>query len=100
MALAAKVEIRHDPAITAKGPRFRQMVRVEVFLNDGAKLERTLEVSRRKETFASRDEVVSKFENLATHVLPRPQVESLRDAMLNLDELKSAAELARLMQKR
>jgi aconitate decarboxylase len=100
MALAAKVEVLHDPSITAKGPRFRQMVRVQVHLNDGTKLERTLEVSRRKETFASVDEVVAKFENLATHVLPRAQVESLRDAMLSLDDLDNAADLARLMQKR
>src|SRR5262249_46355785 len=30
MALAAKVEVVHDPAITARGARFRHMVRVDV----------------------------------------------------------------------
>ena len=99
MALAAKVEMREDPAITAKGRKFRQMVNVEIQLRNGTKLQRMLEVSRRKQTFASESEVVAKFEKLATHVLPRAQVEQLRDAMLNLENLPDAAVLARLMAK-
>jgi len=91
----------HDPAITAKGSKFRHLVRVEVYLNDGTKMERTVEYARGSEKkFASAAEVVEKFEKLATHVLPRPQVEALRDSMLKLETLKDASELARLMQKR
>ena len=100
MALADKVTVRHDPAITAKGPKFRQMVRVEVHLRDGTRMERTLEVSRHKEIFASETEVVEKFEKLAMHVLPRTQVEKLRDATLGLEKLQDAAQLARLLAKR
>jgi 2-methylcitrate dehydratase PrpD len=101
MALAEKVEVIHDPAITAKGSKFRHLVRVEVYLNDGTKMERTVEYARGSEKkFASAAEVVEKFEKLATHVLPRPQVEALRDSMLKLETLKDASELARLMQKR
>jgi 2-methylcitrate dehydratase PrpD len=99
MALAEKVVVLHDPAITALGSKFRQMVRVEIHLEGGKKLERTLEVSRRKETFATESEVVKKFENLASHVLPKSQVEQLRDAMLGLENLRDAAQLARLMSK-
>ena len=100
VALATRVEARHDPQITARGPQFRQMVRVEVELRDGTRLERTVEVSRHKSSFGSESEVVAKFENLAAHVLPRPQVEALRDAVLGLDRVKDAATVARLLVRR
>jgi aconitate decarboxylase len=91
----------HDPAITAKGSKFRHLVRVEVHLKDGTKMERTVEYARGSEKkFASAAEIVEKFEKLATHVLPRQQVEQLRDAMLKLETLKDAGQIARLMEKR
>jgi aconitate decarboxylase len=100
MALAEKVEVLHDPAITAKGSKFRHLVRVEVHLKDGMKMERTVEYARGSEKkFASAAEVVEKFEKLATHTLPRPQVGQLRDAMLRLETVKDASQLARLMVK-
>ncbi len=100
MALAEKVEVLHDPAITAKGSKFRHLVRVEVHLNDGARMERTVEFARGSEKkFASEADIVEKFEKLASKALPRPQVEQLRDAMLKLETLADASELARLMQK-
>ena len=97
MALAEKVSVLHDPAITAKGPRFRQMVRVEVVLNDGTRLERTREVSRAKDEFAAETAVVKKFESLAAHVLPAGQVRELRDSVLDLEKLDDARLLARLL---
>ena len=75
--------MQHDAVITAKGSKFRHLVRVEVHLKDGTRMERTVEAGRGNENnFASEAEVVEKFEKLAMHVLPRPQVEQLRDAML------------------
>jgi aconitate decarboxylase len=100
MALAEKVEVRHDPAITARGQKFRQMVRVEVHLQDGTVLERTREVSRAKANFASESEIVDKFDKLASRVLPKRQVEELRDALLGLDRVDDAAKIARLLMKR
>lgn len=100
MALAEKVEVRHDPVITARGTKFRQMVRVEVQLRDGTRMERTREVSRAKESFASESEVTEKFEKLATHVLPKAQVAELLDATLGLEQLQDAAQIARLLEKR
>ena len=97
MALAEKVSVRHDPAITAKGPRYRQMVRVEVVLKDGTRLERTREVSRAKDEFAAEPAVVKKFESLAAHVLPAGQVRELRDSVLDLERLDDATRLARLL---
>lgn len=99
MALANKVEVRHDPAITTRGAKFRQMVRVEARLKDGTRMERTREVSRAKENFASEAEVVEKFEKLAMHVLPRPQVEKLRDAMLGVEKLQDTTQLTCLLAK-
>ncbi|HUF82165.1 MAG TPA: MmgE/PrpD family protein, partial [Burkholderiales bacterium] len=100
MALAEKVEVRHDGDITAKGAKFRHMVRVEVHLDDGKKMERTVEAARGSEKkFASDADIVDKFEKLAAKALPRAQVGRLRDAMLALENLGEAAELARLMQR-
>ncbi len=98
VALAEKVQVTPDPAITARGSRFRHLVRVELSLKDGTVLEQTVEAPRGSERrFASQDEVVEKFEKLAAHVLPIQQVSSIRDAVLNLEELPDAAMLARLL---
>jgi len=98
MAHAGKVEVIHDPAITALGARFRHKVRVEAHLNDGTMMERTVEAARGSEKkFATDAEIVEKFEKLAVKALPRARAGKLRDAMLGLEKLKDAAELARLM---
>ena len=100
MKHAEKVSVKHDDAITAKGSKFRHMVRVEVFLNDGKRMERTVEAGRGNENnFASEAEVCEKFEKLAAAALPKPQIEKLRDAMLKLETLKDASEIARLLAK-
>ncbi len=97
LALADKVSVLHDPAITARGPKFRQMVRVEIFLNDGTRLERTREVSRAKESFAADAMVMKKFETLAAHVLPPAQLRELADSVLDLEHVADASQLARLL---
>jgi aconitate decarboxylase len=98
MKHAEKIEVRHDNEITAKGAKFRHMVRVEVFLNDGTRMERTVEAPRGSEKkFGTEADIVEKFEKLASKALPKPQVEKLRDAMLGLDKLADATEIARLL---
>jgi len=100
MALAGKVEVRADPEITAKGSKFRHAVRVEVELTDGSRLERTMETPRGSEpNFASESQVVAKFEKLASHALGRAQVALLRDAVLDMEKLKDASRIAKLMTK-
>ena len=99
MALAEKVEVHEDKAITAKGAKFRHMVHAEAHLKDGTVLEAHRGVRR---AAASRNslpiaDIVEKFEKLAGKVLPKAQVGKLRDAMLGLEKLADAAELARLM---
>jgi aconitate decarboxylase len=98
MALAEKVEVHEDKAITAKGAKFRHMVHAEAHLKDGTVMKRTVEAGRGSEQkFASDSDIVEKFEKLAAKALPRAQVGRLRDAMLGLEKLEDASELARLM---
>ena len=98
MALAERVEVRHDDAITARGAKFRHMVRVEVFLRDGERLECAKEYPRGSErNFASAADVVAKFEKLAARALPKARVEALRDAMLGLEKLADTGRIAELM---
>ena len=100
MALAEIVEVQHDEEITRQGSKQRHKVHVEVRLKDGTKMNRTVEAGRGNEkNFASETDVVEKFEKLATHVLPRPQVEKIRDFMLGLDKVQDATQLAKLLVK-
>jgi len=94
------VEVHHDAEITARGSKYRHMVRVELELKDGKRMERTVESARGSEyKFASEADIVEKFEKLASKALPRPQVEQLRDAMLGLDKLEDATRIAQLLAK-
>jgi len=98
MALAEKVAVFHDAGITARGGKFRHMVRVQVELTDGTRMERTVEAARGSEKhFASAAEVVEKFEKLALKALPAAQVAQLRDAMLGLETLNDAGRIATLL---
>src|ERR1700741_4696765 len=46
MGLADRVQVVEDPSITARGSMLRHMVRVEVLLRDGTRLEETVEAQR------------------------------------------------------
>jgi len=95
---AAKVQVRHDAAITAMGSKFRHMVRVEIVLRDGTVLERTVQAGRGNEKdFASERDIVDKFTTLATHAVPRAQAERIVDWMLQLDAQADASALPRLL---
>jgi 2-methylcitrate dehydratase PrpD len=98
IALSERVEVHADPAITARGAKFRHSVRVQVHLKDGRRLERGADVPRGgDQNFAPVADIVDKFEKLAVHALPKAKVAKLRDAVLRLEQLGDAAELAALM---
>jgi aconitate decarboxylase len=98
MRVAGKVQVRHDACITARGSKYRHMVRVECELMDGTRMERTVEAGRGNERdFASAADVVEKFEKLARRALPQRQVEQVRDWFLDLESQPDAAELPRLL---
>jgi 2-methylcitrate dehydratase PrpD len=90
MALADKVEVAHDPAITARGAEFRHMVRVEVRFRDGTREVETVEAPRGSERkFAGESEVVEKFGKLARGVLTSAQADRLISLVLGSEELDS-----------
>ncbi len=96
IAHSRKVEFIAEPEITKTGLRY--LVRVEIFLKDGTRLEETIEAQRGSETrFATEAEVAEKFEKLALHVLPRDQVHAIRDAVLGLDGVADASAFTRLL---
>jgi len=88
LALAAKVEVREDPTITARGSQFRHMVKVAVHLKDGTILEETVEAPRGAErNFPGTNDIVAKFVKLSGQVMHPPQIERIIDLVLGLDEL-------------
>jgi|SRR5579871_6246002 len=95
LELAARIEVVHDPAITARGAEFRHMVHVEVTLRDGTLLRRTVEAPRGSERhFAADAEIIAKFERLAGAALGPRQVTVLRDLVLHLEDVEDAGALA------
>src|SRR5215471_8662217 len=98
IALSRKVEVVHDPAITALGSAFRHKVRVDVHLRDGAVEIETREAPRGSEqSFASRDEIVEKFSKLTRANMKKEHQAALIDAVLNLEQLADTRLMAGLM---
>jgi 2-methylcitrate dehydratase PrpD len=85
----------HDPEITARGSNFRHLVRVEVLLNDGTRMEETVEAPRGSEhSFASEADIVDKFMKLATHAVSREKADRVVNAVLGAERLARAEEIA------
>lgn len=98
IALSKKVEVLHDPAITALGAKLRHKVHVELHLNDGTIMKRTVEAARGSEKhFASDAEIIEKFEKLAIKALPKARVAELRDAVMGIEKLPDATVLSKLL---
>jgi len=88
MALAAKVEVVHDPDITARGAKLRHMVRVEVHFADGTQEAETVEAPRGSEQkFASEADVVDKFRKLARRTCSDAEAERIGELVLGCDKL-------------
>ena len=96
IALSRKVRVEHDPAITERGSNFRHMVRVDVKLKDGTRLQETVEAPRGSEkSFAREADIVGKFMKLATHTVGREQANRIVELVLGADKLVRADEIAR-----
>jgi 2-methylcitrate dehydratase PrpD len=95
MALAAKVEVVHDPAITARGAKLRHMVRVEVHFTDGTSQAETVEAPRGSEQkFASEHDVVEKFRKLVRRVRTDAEAERIAELVLGAEKLPDIGVLA------
>jgi aconitate decarboxylase len=88
MALAEKVEVLHDSAITARGAKFRHMVRVEVDFTDGTREAEIVEAPRGSEQkFASEADVTGKFSKLARSVMTETQADRIGEMVLRCEKL-------------
>lgn len=95
MALAEKVAVLHDPAITALGAKLRHKARVEVHFADGSCQEETVEAPRGSEaSFASEADVVAKFGKLARNAIGDARTATIVDMVLGCDKLDDMAKLA------
>jgi 2-methylcitrate dehydratase PrpD len=93
--LSKKVSVLHDPAITARGASYRHMVRVEVHLKNGVRLEQTVEAPRGSEnSFASEADIVRKFKKLATHVVSDTKADEVVNVVLGAEKLARAEQIA------
>jgi len=96
--LSKKVSVLHDPAITARGANYRHMVRVDVHLKNGVKLEQAVEAARGSEiSFASEAEIVGKFKKLATHVVSDAKADELVNLVLGAEKLARAEQIAQAL---
>ncbi len=98
IALAHRVEVVEDPEITAAGRERRHAVKLAIELKDGTLLRTAVETQRGSDRrFASDADIVEKFEKLARHGVAAERVGTIRDLVLNLEELGDASELTRLL---
>ncbi|MBS0242620.1 MAG: MmgE/PrpD family protein, partial [Proteobacteria bacterium] len=98
MAFARKVEVRHDPDITALGSKFRHKVRVEVRLKDGTRMEETVEAPRGSEqSFASEADVVGKFMKLASKSMTSTEAGRIAELVLGMERMADGRELVRAL---
>ncbi len=96
IALSRKVKVVEDPAITAKGSNFRHMVRVEVHLRNGTRVEEIVEAPRGSEqSFATEADVLRKFRNLAAHALPQSQADEIAERVLTAERMTAAQAIPR-----
>jgi aconitate decarboxylase len=96
--LSRKVEVVHDPAITALGSAFRHKVRVDVHYRHGAVESETREAPRGSEqSFASATDIVDKFRKLSRNVMAKTAQDNLIDAVLDLENLPEGRRLAEML---
>ncbi len=101
IALSRKVEVVHDPAITALGSKFRHKVRVEVHFTDGSREEETREAPRGSEqSFAGPEEIVEKFRKLTRFTMQPSQQDEVIGIVLGMEEIDDMARLPRALQAR
>jgi len=98
IALSRKIEVVHDPAITALGAAFRHKVRVDIHFRDSSVESETREAPRGSEqSFATTDEIVDKFRKLTRGAISEIRQSALVNAVLDLENLPDSKRLAELL---
>lgn len=85
-----------DTQFEALGDEGRHGVEVEVELHNGSRYsEKVLHAKGSDKHPMTEDEVLRKFDLLASRVLSSTRVEKLRDTLLNLEKLDNARQIAK-----
>jgi len=93
LALAQRVSVREDKAMTARLPAVRP-ARVALTLTDGRTLEAAVEANRGDDQDPySRDELATKYASLAARVWPADRASRVRDRLLLLSAQPNVATL-------
>ena len=101
IGLSKKVEVVHDPGITALGSKFRHKVRVEVRLRDGTVDTETREAARGGEdAFAQAADIVEKFRKLSREAMTEGQQDEVVDVILNMENKPDLRRLPELLRQR
>ena len=96
--LSRKVQVIHDPAITALGAAHRHRVRVEVHFRDGSVEHESRDAPRGSEqNFASDAQIVDKFRKLTRATLAEQQQNALIEAVLRLEQLPDSRAMIALL---
>jgi aconitate decarboxylase len=96
--LSRKVQVIHDPAITALGAAHRHRVRVEMHFRDGSVEHESRDTPRGSEQdFASDAQIIDKFRKLTRATLAEQQQNALIEAVLRLEELPNSRAMIALL---
>jgi aconitate decarboxylase len=96
--LSRKVQVIHDPAITALGAAHRHRVRVEVHFRDGAVEHESRAAPRGSEQdFATDAQIVDKFRKLTQATLTAQQQNALIETVLQLEQLPDSRAMIALL---
>jgi len=96
--LSRKVQVVHDPAITALGAAHRHQVRVEVRFRDGSVEHETRDAPRGSEqNFASEAQIIDKFRKLTRAAMAERQQNALIEAVLRLEQLPDSRAMIELL---
>jgi aconitate decarboxylase len=96
--LSRKVQVIHDPAITALGAAHRHRVRVEIHFRDGSVEHESRDAPRGSEQdFASDARIVDKFRKLTQATLAEQRQNELIEAALRLEQLPDSRTVIALL---
>jgi 2-methylcitrate dehydratase PrpD len=96
--LSRKVQVVHDPAITALGAAHRHQVRVEVHFRDGSVEHETRDAPRGSEqNFAIEAQIIDKFRKLTGAAMAERQQNALIEAVLRLEQLPDSRAMIELL---
>jgi aconitate decarboxylase len=96
--LSRKVQVVHDPAITALGAAHRHQVRVEVYFRDGS-VEREMREAPRgsEQCFADEAQIIDKFRKLTRATIAPERQNALIDVVLRLEQLPDSRAMIELL---